>query len=80
MLKYFYRLGLAGSLFLSALFGGRAYESVCAKAWRQRNHDNPVVRFWSWLTIHFTNLFEDDHCLLSWRWHQVISKAIKRVK
>lgn len=59
--SYWFRLFVAASLLLNAIFGGRMYESVCARAWRVRRATG-VVGWWSTLTIDLMDLLEKDHC------------------
>ena len=67
--SYWFRMSVAVSLLLAALFGCPLYESVCAAAWRLRNTDGFVGR-WASITVWLMDLLEKDHCLNGYVIHQ----------
>ncbi len=67
--SYLFRVMVALSLLLCAIFGGRMYESVCAAAWRLQDSENPITWLWANFTVRMMNLFERDHCKKSARYY-----------
>jgi len=58
---YWFKLFVALSILVNAIFGGQMYESACAKAWRMR-HYGGFRGLWAVITIWLMNFFERDHC------------------
>lgn len=69
---YAFRLFVALSLVLCAIFGGRVYESACAAAWRLRYSKDWYKYYWANTTIWLMELLEPAHCYKSWLWYQKV--------
>lgn len=60
---YWFRLLVTASIFINVLFGGRMYESLCARAYRKRlMHHEGIGRIWADSTIWLMDLLEKGHC------------------
>ena len=79
-MKYLYWVFATLSMFVNALFAGRPYETVCARAWRKRHSPNVLTRRWARATIILTEIFDKDHCRKAHDGHVCIIAALKQVK
>ena len=71
--SYWFRVFVAGSLLIAALFGARMYESACAAAWRKRN-DRGLGGLWARSTVWLMDILEKDHCKKSAMFHEKLTK------
>ncbi len=74
--SYTFRLFIALSLLLCAIFGGKAYESVCSAAWRLRK-EKGIKGLWAKATVWLMDLLEAGHCYKSWLWFQKIRAGLE---
>lgn len=75
--SYGFRLMVALSLLLCAVFGGYMYESACAAAWRLR-YESGIKGAWARATIYLMDWLERDHCRKSEQWFLAVRSSLKQ--
>lgn len=75
--SYWFRLFVALSLVLCAIFGGRMYESACASAWRLRN-EKGIKGLWARCCMFVMDYIDADHCETSAEYWNKIQRGLNQ--
>ena len=74
---WWFTVFVAVSCLLNALFGGRMYESLCARAWRGRDWK---YGYWHRMTVWFMDRIEIGHCEIAARHHEQLTRGLRSTR